>query len=127
MQDLAYSAAAQDRRQPASMVSSVDVNGTDVYSPAGDHLGHIDHLMIDKASGIIAYAVMSFGGFLGLGAGEHPLPWKKLSYETRFGGYFTDVTPDQLQGAPTRSDRWYDDPDYARDSYTYYGISPYWM
>jgi sporulation protein YlmC with PRC-barrel domain len=111
----------------SNMVSSSDVNGTNVYSPSGEHLGHIDHLMIDKTSGQIAYAILSFGGFLGIGAGEHPLPWKKLSYDVNFNGYVTDVTPDQLTDAPVRGDNWYDDPEYARRSYAHYGISPYWI
>jgi sporulation protein YlmC with PRC-barrel domain len=111
----------------SNMVSSADVNGTNVYSPSGDHLGHVDHLMIDKKSGQIAYAILSFGGFLGIGAGEHPLPWKKLSYDVNVNGYVTDVTPEQLTDAPIRGDRWYDDPEYARQSYAHYGISPYWI
>ncbi|MFT4151026.1 MAG: PRC-barrel domain-containing protein [Paracoccaceae bacterium] len=125
MQQQGYMPA--DARIPGAMVSSADVNGTDVYSPSGDHLGKVDHLMIDKQSGNIAYAVMTFGGFLGLGASEHPVPWKKLRYDVNLGGYVTDITKDQLEGAPERSDRWYEDRDYARRSYEYYGIAPYWM
>ena len=112
---------------PSSMVSSADVNGTEVYSPAGDHLGQIDHLMIDKVSGQIAYAVMTFGGFLGLGAGEHPVPWKKLTYDTNLGGFVTDITQEQLTGAPSWSRTWCDDPDYHRRSYDYYGVPHYWL
>jgi len=111
----------------SNMVSSTDVNGTEVYSRAGDHLGEINHLMIDKSSGKIAYAVMTFGGFLGIGTEEHPLPWKKLSYDTQMGGYVTDVTSQQLTGAPERSDNWFNDRDYAKRSHDYYGTSPYWM
>lgn len=111
----------------STMVSSTDVNGTEVYSPTGDHLGQVDHLMIDKVSGQIAYAVMSFGGFLGIGAGEHPVPWKKLTYDTDLGGFVTDITQEQLTGAPAWSDNWYDDRDYQRRSYDYYGVSPYWL
>ena len=112
---------------PSTMVSSDDVNGTEVYSPNGDHLGEIDHLMIDKQSGQIAYAVMTFGGFLGLGEGEHPVPWKKLSYDTNLGGFVTDITSEQLTGAPSLSDTWFDDDEYRRRSYDYYGVSPYWL
>ncbi len=111
----------------STMVSSADVNGTEVYSPTGDHLGEIDHLMIDKQSGQIAYAVMTFGGFLGLGQGEHPVPWKKLSYDTNLGGFVTDITQEQLTGAPSLSDTWFEDDDYRRRSYDYYGVSPYWL
>jgi sporulation protein YlmC with PRC-barrel domain len=127
MQDLQHQTRATSTRSTSSMVSSSDVNGTEVYSPSGEHLGQIDHLMIDKKSGQIAYAVMTFGGFLGIGAEEHPLPWKKLDYDTTLGGFVTDVTAQQLTGAPPRSDRWFDDRDYQRRSYDYYGVSPYWL
>jgi hypothetical protein len=127
MQNTAFSQGATGDRAPSSMVSSTDVNGTAVYSPSGDHLGEIDHLMIDKQSGQIAYAVMTFGGFLGIGSDEHPLPWKKLSYDTGLAGFVTDVTQEQLTGAPKRSEGWFDDRDYARRSYDYYGVSPYWI
>jgi uncharacterized protein YrrD len=123
MQDT-YSTSGQ--RSGSSMVSSADVNGTEVYSPTGDHLGQIDHLMIDKESGQIAYAVMSFGGFLGIGAEHHPVPWKKLTYDTSLGGFVTDITQEQLTGAPRMSDNWYDDRTYRQQSYDYYGIAPYW-
>ena len=125
MQEQTYS--DRSTASTSSMVSSADVNGTEVYSRAGEHLGEINHLMIDKQSGHIAYAVMSFGGFLGIGAGEHPLPWKKLSYDTNLGGFVTDVTGEQLNGAPERSAGWFDDRDYQRRSYDYYGVSPYWV
>lgn len=125
--DRSYSGLSSTDQTTSSMVSSADVNGTEVYSPSGEHLGEIDHLMIDKQSGQIAYAVMSFGGFLGIGADHHPLPWKKLHYDTNLGGFVTDVTQEQLTGAPQRSDNWYNDRDYARQSYDYYGVSPYWL
>ena len=114
-------------RSGTAMVSSADVNGTDVYSPLGDHLGKVDHLMIDKVSGNISYAVMSFGGFLGLGASEHPLPWKKLRYDTALGGYVTDITKAQLEGAPPRPSDWQGNREYERRAYDYYGVPPYWL
>lgn len=129
MQDAPFAdrVPASGHSSTSSMVSSADVNGTSVYSPSGDHLGHIDHLMIDKVSGQIAYAVMGFGGFLGIGEGHHPVPWKKLSYDTDLGGFVTDITQEQLTGAPAWSDDWYDDRDYQRRNYDYYGVPPYWV
>lgn len=126
MQDT-FSTSGAGQRSGSTMVSSSDVNGTEVYSPTGDHLGHIDHLMIDKLSGQIAYAVMGFGGFLGMGEAHHPVPWKKLSYDTSLGGFVTDITQEQLTGAPTWGDNWYDDRDYQRRNYDYYGVAPYWI
>lgn len=111
----------------STTISSRDVNGTSVYSPAGDQLGHIDHLMIDKKSGNVAYAVMAFGGFLGMGEGHHPVPWTKLRFDTKLDGYVTDVTQEQLQAAPERPDDWQDNRDWATTFYGYYGVAPYWI
>ena len=87
----------------SSLVSSSDVNGTNVYSRDGTHIGSIDHLTIDKQSGKVAYAVMGFGGFLGLGEDHHPVPWGKLEYDTTKEGFVTDITEEQVKGAPTRT------------------------
>lgn len=110
-----------------SMISSQTVNGTDVYSPSGDRIGQIEELLIDKQSGRVAYAMMGFGGFLGLGEDYYPLPWGKLSYDTRLEGYVTDVTRQQLEAAPARNDDWYSDRDWERGYYGYYGLPPYWL
>ena len=109
------------------LISSADVNGTDVFGRDGTHIGHIDHLMIDKVSGQIAYAVMAFGGVLGLGEQHHAVPWKKLSYDTAQGGYVTDLTREQVEGAPQRPDSWADDPDYHERVYSHYAVPPYWI
>lgn len=110
-----------------SMISSQTVNGTEVYSPQGDHLGHIDELLIDKQSGQVAYAMMGFGGFLGLGEDQFPLPWAKLHYDTKQQGYVTDVTKEQLEGAPERHENWMSDREWERGYYNYYGLPPYWI
>lgn len=111
----------------SSTISSRDVDGTNVYSPTGDKLGSIDHIMIDKTSGNVAYAVLGFGGFLGMGEGHHPVPWRKLRYDTERGGYVTDITKEQLEGAPVRPDNWEDDRNWATSFYGYYGVAPYWV
>ena len=116
----------EDAQNRSNTVTSTEVNGTAVYSPSGDHLGTIDHLVIDKASGNIAYAVMAFGGFLGLGADHHPIPWKKLRYDTQLGGYVTDISKAQLDAAPARPDDWRDNRDWAAKNHGYYGVAPYW-
>lgn len=111
----------------STLISSQSVNGTAVYSPAGDHLGHIDELMIDKQTGKVAYALMAFGGFLGLGEDHFPLPWAKLRYDTARDGYVTDVTKEQLEGAPERHEDWHRDREWERGYYNYYGVPPYWI
>ena len=62
-------------------IESDRVEGTTVYDPQGTNIGSIKRLMIEKISGHVAYAVMSFGGFLGMGSEEHTIPWSKLTYD----------------------------------------------
>ena len=82
------------------LISSEDVQGTEVYGTGDEKVGEIDHLMIDKLSGQVAYAVMSFGGFLGIGEKYHPLPWKVLDYDVIKGGYVIDCDKRTLENAP---------------------------
>ena len=79
------------------------MTGTSVYNTEGEHLGAIHDVMLDKRSGKIAYAVMSFGGLLGIGERYHALPWSILKCDTRQRGYVVGLTIDQLKGAPTSS------------------------
>ena len=85
--------------ETASVISASKVTGTNVYNTDGDHLGEINDIMLEKRSGNIAYAVMSFGGFLGIGERYHALPWAALKYDTRQGGYVVGLTIDQLKEA----------------------------
>jgi hypothetical protein len=105
------------------LISSDKVEGTSVYDRSGNKLGTVSSVMLDKRSGHVAYAVLSFGGFLGMGSSYHPLPWKELTYDPNQGGYVVNVTKEQLEGAPTYSDpseaRW-DDPTYGRGIDDYY-------
>jgi uncharacterized protein (TIGR02271 family) len=82
------------------LISSQKVDGTAVYNHEGENLGTVDHLMIDKFSGQVAYAVMSFGGFLGIGSSYHPLPWNALNYDVNLGGYRVGVNRAHLEAAP---------------------------
>lgn len=110
------------------LIGSDKVEGTAVYNGAGEHLGSVYNVMIDKYSGKVAYAVMSFGGFLGIGERYHPLPWGKLDYDTRLGGFRVDISRDQLERAPSygRDETPWADPQYGRDVYGYYGV-PYYF
>ena len=87
--------------ETVSLISASKVQGTNVYNTDGDSLGEVYDVMIDKRSGKVAYAIMSFGGFLGVGEDYHPLPWNTLKYDTRQGGYVVGLTRQQLEGAPT--------------------------
>lgn len=100
-------------RETGQLISADKVTGTSVYNAAGDDLGTIHDLMIDKRSGRVAYAVMSFGGFLGMGEKYHPLPWNVLTYDEDKGGYNIDLTSEQLRSAPA----------YSRDEISRFGTS----
>lgn len=114
--------------QPATnettdLISSDKVQGTVVYSGAGEKLGSIYNLMVDKRSGRVTYVVMSFGGFLGMGANYHPLPWDQLTYDRTKGGYIVNLNREQLEGAPVYSDAeaaMWNDPAYTHGIDDYY-------
>ena len=110
-----------------SVISSDRVEGTSVYNPDGDKLGTIDDLMIDKISGQVRYAVMEFGGFLGIGTDRYPIPWNMLKYDTSLDGYVVPLREDQLEKAPryAQTDRPEYSDEYGRKVYDYYGVA--WM
>src|ERR1700675_1334695 len=85
------------------LIAASKVNGTTVYNRAGEKLGSIYDIMLDKISGKAEYAIMSFGGFLGIGDRYHPLPWSVLNYDPAQGGYVVDLDPRRLGGAPNYS------------------------
>ncbi len=105
------------------VIASDRVAGTDVYNPAGDSLGSIDYLVIDKRSGEVRYAVLEFGGILGMGAERYPLPWNLLKYDTAKSGYVVPLEKEQLSAAPryTGDVRPAWDEIYARQLDTFYG------
>lgn len=96
------------RKETYDLIASNKVEGTNVYDRAGERIGEVHNFMVDKVSGQAAYAVISFGGFLGIGEDYFPLPWNQLSYDTAVGGYVVDIDRDRLNGAPR----------YARDEET---------
>ena len=111
------------------LIESDRVEGTYVYDPKGNNIGSIKRLMIEKISGKIAYAVMSFDTFLGMGGEEYTIPWNKLNYDTSLGGYRTDITEEQLRGSPSfYRDRDYDWTDRGRERelHDYWRTPYYW-
>ncbi|HXJ01107.1 MAG TPA: PRC-barrel domain-containing protein [Micropepsaceae bacterium] len=92
------------RDETFSLIASDKVEETAVYGPNGDKIGRVENLMIDKRSGHVAYAVLSFGGFLGMGTDHYPLPWAMLKYDEGLGGYVVNITKEQLKGAPKYAD-----------------------
>lgn len=105
-------------------ISSKKVEGTAVFNPEGQKLGSIDELIIDKLSGNVRYAVLEFGGFLGVGTDRYPLPWDVLKYDKSMEGYVVPLDKSTLEGAPRYPA---DDiptytPDYSRSVNDYYGV-----
>jgi len=96
-------------------IRATTVKGTDVYNREGEHLGHIDDVVLSKSNGRAEYAIMSFGGFLGLGEQYHPLPWDTLTYDSTRGGYVVDLNRAQIEGAP--SYRPTEEPDWTDPAY----------
>jgi sporulation protein YlmC with PRC-barrel domain len=108
----------------SDVISSDKVEGTSVYNDAGDKLGSIDDLMIDKRTGNVRYAVMEFGGFLGIDTDRHPIPWSMLKYDTQRDGYVVPLDKAKLEKAPKYQ---YEDvpaydATYGKRVYGYYGI-----
>ena len=102
--------------RPHHLIASDRVEGTAVRRPNGDMIGHIERLMIDKVSGRVSYAILSFGGLLGVGANMLPLPWARLTYNPRFEAYQLDIDDAQLKRAPSfRADRDFDWGDRSQE------------
>jgi sporulation protein YlmC with PRC-barrel domain len=107
----------------SDVISSERVEGTTVYNTAGEKLGSVDDLMIDKVSGQIRYAVLEFGGFLGMGTDRYPLPWNMLKYDTAKEGYVVPLDKDKLEKAPRYAETDVPEytPDYGKRIHNYYG------
>src|SRR3989441_9407097 len=86
--------------QSHNLIASDRVEGTPVRRSSGEKIGTIERLMIDKVSGNVAYAVLSFGGFLGMGQRHAPIPWTRLTYDPALGAYHLDLTDAELSEAP---------------------------
>ena len=116
-----------EAKETGRLIAADKVEGTAVYNAAGENIGKVENVMIDKLTGKVAYAVMSFGGFLGIGDQHHPLPWSMLKYDTGLGGYAVNLDKKVLEGAPSYgpNDRidWNDER-WGRRVHDYYGIVP---
>ncbi|MBC7586084.1 MAG: PRC-barrel domain-containing protein [Tardiphaga sp.] len=110
--------------ETVSLIGSDKVQGSAVFDADGNKIGSIERLMIEKSSGRVSYAVVSFGGFLGIGDDHYPLPWPSLKYNVELGGYQTMVTIDQIKGAPkAASGEWnWADTTRTKGLDDYYGV-----
>ncbi|WP_394885783.1 PRC-barrel domain-containing protein (plasmid) [Mesorhizobium sp. AaZ16] len=118
-----------DIRETHDLIASDMVVGTNVYDIQGNHIGRVERLILEKRGGRVSYAVLSFGGFLGIGDDYYPLPWQKLDYDENLGGFRIDLTKEQVEGAPhyAREQDFDWDAESGRRVYDYYGVRPYWV
>ena len=114
-----------------SAILASKVKGTNVYNPAGDKIGHVEDVVLDKESDRIMFAALGFGGVLGVGEKFYPVPWSMLDYSKDKGGYIVPVAQAVLDKAPTYSmkDLITNDGDAGKmreSSYSYYNVKRDW-
>jgi len=116
--------------ETVSLIASDKVRGTKLYNRRHEHVGEVEDIMIDKLSGVVAYAVVGFGGFLGLGETRRAVPWSVLHYDATDDGYVADVDDAVLKNAPNEipaGDAYYRDVDWNSRIYSHFGVPPYWI
>ena len=112
-----------------ALIASDRVEGTAVRRAGGEKIGVIERLMIDKISGNVAYAVLSFGGFLGIGEKHMPIPWAKLDFDPLMQSYQVDISDEELARAPSyAADKDFDWGDRSEEQrvHDFYRARPYW-
>lgn len=121
--------SASPELEGAPLISADRVEGTPVYNSRGEKLGHVEDVMLHKLSGKVAYAVVSCGGFLGMGEKYLPMPWSLLTYDTEKNGYVVPTERAQLEEAPTFDSGQVGNDDAAwRDRvHTHYNAPAYWV
>jgi sporulation protein YlmC with PRC-barrel domain len=104
------------------------VTGTSVYNNEGSSIGTVEDIILDKTSNKIMFAVLGFGGFLGMGEKYHPVPWSLLNYDEDKGGYVVPMSKDVLQSAPAYNigDLTKHDGEIRDKSYSYYKVDQDW-
>lgn len=114
-------------RETHSLVASDMVVGTSVYDPNDNKIGQVERLILEKTSGRVSYAVLSFGGFLGIGEDYYPVPWQMLTYDESVGGFRVNITREQVENAPhyRASDEYDWSTENGRRVSDYYGIPPF--
>lgn len=112
------------QEHPHPFIPSDRVEGTPVIRPNGDRIGTIKRVMIEKTSGRVHYAVMSFGGFLGIGHDYYPIPWPLLTYNEEAGGYELDISEEMLRNAPKEAVDFGFRNEMGHSYYGYYGAVP---
>ena len=120
---------AVSERKPHALIASDRVEGTDVRRQNGEKIGRIERVMIDKISGNVAYAILSFGGLLGFGEKHLPIPWGTLKYDPSQSAYTVPLSDEDLAKAPSyAADKEFDWGDRSEEIkvHAYYNARPYW-
>ena len=115
-----------------SAILASKVKGTPVYNGAGDKIGTVEDIVLDKQSNQIMFAALGFGGFLGMGEKYYPVPWSLLDYDEDKGGYVAPLNKTLLESAPSYSLKDLTKHDGSigtirEESYTYYHVRPDWQ
>ena len=121
---------AQDRELPWNLIRGNTFIGADVENPQGQNLGDIKDIVIDRTSGRIAYAVVSFGGFLGMGEKLFAVPWGAFSQKADKDTFVLDVDKERLKNAPGfDAHNWPQmaSREWVTSLYSYYNVPPYWV
>jgi len=111
------------------VLSAGTLAGDQVRNSSGEELGTVDQIMIDIPTGQVAYAVLSFGGFLGMGNKLFAVPWSALKVDEDTKSFVLDVNAKKLENAPGfDKDNWPDmaDTTWGSHIFSYYGAKPYW-
>ncbi len=127
--DMADAPSSNEHHGPGPRLMGADtLMGNDVYNPGGDDLGDVKEIMLDMHSGRVTYAVLSFGGFLGMGEKLFAVPWSALKLDTVNKRFTLDIDKSCLENAPGfDKDDWPDmaDATWAKGIHSYYGTQPY--
>ena len=134
MNDLSLPPVPPGLTDPAAFsglaVKTSNIVGTRVVSRTNEDLGKVEEVVIDVFNGRIAYLVLSFGGFLGLGEKLYAVPWKALHYDNETQVYVLNLTKDQIERAPGfEKETWpeFTDERWNRTVHDYYELPPFWM
>jgi len=109
-----------------TMLETSKVPGTAVYGRANEEIGEVDDLIVDTVTGKVRYAILSFGGFLGLGKSNYVIPWTSLKWDPDLNGYVTGVTEEQLRMSPDLDPLSLRDRDIEQQLHSVYGAPSYW-
>ena len=112
----------------APLIPISKVHGVEVFDVDGDKIGEIEDVVLHKLSGRVAYALLSWGGFMGVGEQYHPLPWSALTYDPERGGYVVPLDKEQLRGAPAvPREEARQDGGWRERVHQHFQASPYWL